>query len=139
LRTAPAIADAVSCLALELELYEKLSEGTLAVDTVAFAREYLLNRYPFDVATAADLLLPVLNDELLGQPLDDVFTIPRRLAALDVGSVPGVLARHLNPRDLVVVMVATASEVMPELEKRFPKAALEVVDYRDGLPLEGES
>lgn len=133
LRTAPALCDALDCLELELDLLSRLGSGQLEEGTAAFARDYLLNRFPFEVATAGDLLLPAMRSVLLGMPSDEVFRLPERLQAVDLSDVGPVMAKHLAADRATVVMVAPAERVVPALQQRFAQAAVQVVDYRDGL------
>lgn len=133
LRTAPAVADAVDCLALELELYRELAQGRLANDVVERTRSYLLNRYPFEVATAADMLFPVVRNELLGFAPEEIFATPKRLQAITVEDVGRAAQEHLRADDLAVVMVATASTVVDALRQRFPTARVDVVDFKADL------
>jgi zinc protease len=132
LRTAPAIEDAVDCLELELSMYRHLARGELEPSAIEFARSYLLNRYPLEVATSAELLLPAVRNDLLGLPPDELFRVPQVLEGLTPPLVQAALARHLDPESVLVVMVATASLVVDELQTRFPSAHLRVVDFRDG-------
>ncbi|MEZ4272737.1 MAG: hypothetical protein R3C68_15285 [Myxococcota bacterium] len=52
---APANANTVDCLELALTLYADLALGQLDDQVIERARAYALNRWPFSVATAADL------------------------------------------------------------------------------------
>jgi len=133
LRTAPAIGDALDCLALELDLYAKLAVGELPLDLLEFARSYIINRYPLEIATSSDLLMAALRHELIGQPPGEAFEIPARMMRLDLARVGQALAGNLRPEDAVVVMVATAAAVEPALRARFPAAEVGVVDFREGL------
>ncbi len=131
LKTAPAIEDAVDCLELELGLYAKLAAGELLPGAVDFARAYLVNRHPLELATTADLLVPALRNELLGLAPEELFRVPERLCALDGEAVSAALSRHLDPAHVLGVMVATADKVVNELRERFPTARVRVVDFRD--------
>lgn len=133
LRTAPAVADALDCLELELSLYDELAAGDLEAGSVDFARAYLLNRYPLEIATSSDLLLPAVRNELLGFEPDELFRVPERLEAVREDDVRASLRRHLARGKLVGVLVATADALVPALIRRFPSAMIDVVDYREGL------
>ncbi len=135
MRTAPALTDAVDCLALELELFAGLSRGELAGEAIERARSYLLNRYPFQVATAADMLSPAVAGELLGLPLTELRDLPAQLAAVTSDEVHGACRDLLPPENIAAVLVAPASDAVPRLEARFPGAHIDVIDYRDGLEL----
>ena len=133
LHTAPAVQDAVACLELELKLYRDLAQGVLEPGAVDFARTYLLNRYPLEIATRVDLLLPAVRNELLGFAPDELFAVQDKLRRITGDEVTAALKHHLHPERIAVVMVATAAVLVPSLEKKFPDAKITVVDYRDGL------
>jgi zinc protease len=133
LRSAPAMGDVVDCLALELDLYAGLARGELATDTVEFARSYVVNRYPLEIANASDLVMAALRHELIGEQPDEAFLIPEKIARLEPAEVGLVMRRHLEPTNAVVVIVATAGTVEPALRARFPSADVAVVDFREGL------
>ena len=134
MRCAPALEDAVDCLALNLELFGALAHGALPdIPTLEAARQYVLNRYPFEIATAYDRLGLTLGQILLGLPMDDALNMPTRLAAIALPQVPRIMGQHLRPADVMATMVAPAATVVPLLNRRFPEAKVTVVDWRDGL------
>ena len=133
LSSAPALADAIDCAALELSLFADLAHGKLEHDTLDFARTYLLNRYPLDVASAADLLGPAFEYEVLGLSPQEIFRVPERLEALALDAVAPVMRRHLEADRLVMLLVAPAAAVIGELERRFPRAHIRVGNYMEGL------
>lgn len=133
LRSVPPKDNAVDCLVLELELMEKLAQGQLPQPVLERARSYMLGRYPFEVATAADMLNPVLRCELLGEPATEIFTTPAKIEALDDAQVRAALIKHLQPANLTVAMVSTAADIRSELAAKLPAANIEVVDFRTEL------
>jgi predicted Zn-dependent peptidase len=137
LSAAPGAGDAVDCLALVLELYGKLARGEVEDEAIERARAYVLNRYPFQVATAADMLLPALRYELLGASPSEIATFPERLQGVAREDVGPALRAHLDPGRCVAVLVATASELRESLAERFAPSLVdgdvEVVDFRDGV------
>ena len=135
LRSAPATGDAVDCLELELDLFERLRRGQIEPDAVTFARSYALNRHPFEIATVGDLIRPAIFNELLGRSPEHLSTVAARLAVLDPDDVVAALRRHFDHDTVVVTLVATADDVRGEIERRFPKARVDVVDFRDGLTI----
>lgn len=131
LTTAPAVADLAACVALERQLYADLARGHLEDEPFEQTRSYLLNRFPFQVATAADLVFPALQCELLNLPLAELFALPRELEAMRADAVRAALQHVLRPDAALGVAVATADGVVPALRAALPDVALEVVDYRD--------
>jgi zinc protease len=135
LRSAPAATDLLDCLELELQLLTDLAAGQLADSAIELARTYLLNHYPLQLSTPSDLLVPALRTELLGRPAGEIFTLPDRLEHLRAADVARAVSEHLDAAGAVICMVATAEQVLEGLQKRFPAAEVDVVDFREGLGL----
>ena len=133
LRSAPALGDAVDCLALELELFDKLADGELAREPVELARAYLAGRLPFQTATAFELLGQAVSLEVLGLSQDELWAMGPRLEALDPGAIGPIMARHLGAAPAVAVLVGPKEALVEPLRQRFPKANIQVVSYIDGL------
>ena len=131
--SAPAVADAVDCLALELDLYAAAARGEIDDTAFGLAKDYALNRFPFEVATAADMVMLAVRAELLGQPLPSLLELPRLLAAVEPEAARAALRAHLHPAGVSAVLVATAADVVEPLRARLPDAAVQVIDYQDGL------
>lgn len=133
LRSAPALGDAVDCLALELELFDALARGELASEGVELARAYLAGRLPFQTATAFDLLGQAVSLEVLGLSQDELWEMGPRLHAIDPAAVGATMARHLSLAPPVAVLVGPKEALVEPLRRRFPDARVEVVAYTDGL------
>lgn len=133
LRSAPGIDDAMDCLALELELYTDLAHQKLAQRDLQLARDYLLNRFPFDIATAYDILNPVMQLDLLGLPPSHLWDFPKRLEALTLARIPELVAKHLDANHIVISLVAPAQSIVPKIQNKWPHAHIHVKDYREGL------
>jgi zinc protease len=135
LRAAPSCADAVPCLTLMFELYAQLAGGRLQAQDVVRARDYVQNRYVFDIATAYDVIGPALTLERLGLPVAHLWDFPERLGALNAEAVPPVVGRHLQAGQAVATLVGPAGALLEPLQAALPDAAIDVVDFRDGLDL----
>ncbi len=133
LRTAPALADAVDCLALKLSMFADLAMGRLDEDSLLMAKNYLLGRVPFSQATAFDVIGPAVHLDILGLPAQQLWDLPERLAALDLNRVPEVMAQALQYTSPLTVMVAPKDAVYDQVRKRFPEAEVEVVPFDHGL------
>lgn len=134
LQSAPALDDTVDCIELELNLFNELAQGRLAPEDLARAREFVVHRHPFEVATAGELLMPALQAELLGMPIQELFTFDKSIATVGNNAVCEALKRHLKPDGVVVVVLASADRVYGPLTQRFPHASMQVVDFRQELP-----
>lgn len=133
MHSAPALGDLVDCLKLECELFHDLAKGNLSDDDIERAREYILGRYPLSIATASDRMIPAIYLELLGRPAHDIDALPKRIEKLGAQEVSSSMQKHLDPDKLLVVMVATAKDVVDGLKSQFENATIEVRDYREGL------
>ncbi|MBN1959724.1 MAG: insulinase family protein [Deltaproteobacteria bacterium] len=133
LHSAPAITDAVDCLELELQLYRELANGQIENQEIEAARSYLLCRYPLEIATISDLVLPAIRDEILNLPPNEFLKLPKRLSVIEPEAVSKALQLYLHPDNLIVVLVATADAILPDLQKRFTNAEITIVNYLDGF------
>jgi zinc protease len=136
LRSAPALADAVDCLALELDMFASLAAGEIDRESLQMAKDYLLGRVPFNQATAFDVVGPAVMLDILGQPAQQLWDLPQRLGAVNLDDVGQVMAKHLSNTHPVTVMVAPAHEVEDAVRARFPKARVRVVAFDDGIPFD---
>ncbi len=131
LRCAPGLADAAACLQLCVELFGDLAAGRLDDPLIDAARDYALNRYPFEVATAFDMLGAAMAQELCGLPPSHLFALPERLSQTPAAAARTALAAHLQATNYVAVAVAPKSELLAALRQQlgydFP---IDVVDFR---------
>ena len=134
LRSAPALADAVDCLALELDLFAQLAEGEMEPDSLIMARDYLMGRVPFNQATAFDVVGPAVLLDILGLPQAALWDLTERLGAIQLADVPRVMRKHLRDTHPVTVMVAPADAIEAQVRARFPHARVRVVAFDDGIP-----
>jgi predicted Zn-dependent peptidase len=128
LSAATAVTDTVPCLELMLSLYRKLIAGEYPDELFAFAQTYLLNQFPFSVATPDARLGEHLHAELIGLPPTAVTTYSTRLAALRAADVRGTPARHLTDR-LVICLLGTASALLAPLQKANLSDDITVIPY----------
>jgi zinc protease len=125
---APSADVAPEALALTLSLYEQLATGGLLREEFDLAVRHLTGALPFGRATARQRMRLALRHELIGLPVDFPAQLPELLAALTLDDVHQAAARWLRPRDLCIVMVASAEEMAPRLERAgLPPA--EIVGY----------
>lgn len=129
LHSAPARGDALACLELELALYRTVAE--LDDATIDFARSYLLNRQPLSVASAFDVIYPLLRHELLGAGAPEIAEIPALIERCTPSEVREALAGALSSERFVAVAVGTVEGLGSELRERFPDAAVRDIDALD--------
>ena len=114
---APTREVAVEALALALELYERLAEDGLTGEEHELAIHHLTGGLPFSLATARQRMRLAVRHQLLGLDPDLPRRLPDQLGSLTPEAVRLAAERWLRPRDLCAVMVATADDVLPVLEK----------------------
>jgi zinc protease len=125
----PASADAASCVALELDLLEAFVDGGLRKKDFTFAKRYLLNSRCFDVDTAQKRLEPRLDTVLFGLPTHYWDDYEKHVGAVTLDDARRAVGEVISPHDLVISITATASDVVPALEKLAGIHSVEVIPY----------
>jgi zinc protease len=128
MRVFPSVENTPGCLALCLELFEKLVSGGVTADEVEFALGYLRGSWAFELATAGDRLGKRLDLLLLDLPADTYSRHLERLAALSVDEINAAMRRHFHPESLTVAITGTAADVMP-LIGGLPLGQVDVVGF----------
>lgn len=132
--TFPAAKDAAACAALELDLLEDLAHRGLTAAEIRFAKKNLVNGHCFEVDTAAKRLEARMDDAIYGLPADHWKRFTQRVRAVKRADANAAVERRLSPRDLAIVVVATAEDVRPAFEDLPGVTSLDVVPYtQDGL------
>jgi zinc protease len=108
---------AVDALVLVLSLYEKLAEGGLREEEFQLAVHHLTGALPFARATPRQRMRLALRHELFGLPVEFPAQLPELLAGLTLDEVHRAADRWLRPQDVCIVMVASADEMAPRLER----------------------
>ena len=116
LTMAPAAEVCPVAIARMLELYADLHDTGLSQDEFDFTRSYLQGSAAFERATANQRLYRTMQEEIYGLPKHFGDGFADRLTDMTVAEVNVAIAQHTKPRDLAVVVVATASSMLPELE-----------------------
>ena len=130
--TFPAQTDAAACVALEIELLEKLTAEGITPAELKFASRYLSRSWAFEVDTAAKRVHQALDVEVLGLPADYYASHVARIKAATVEECNAALAAHVAPDDLLVCVVGTAKEIEGAVADAIPKLdSRTVVAYDD--------
>ena len=128
--TFPAATDAAACIALELDLLSKWTKDGITAKELSFTKRYLTRSYAFDVDTASKRLHQRLDIELLGLPEDYYSGYIAKVEAVTREQANEAITRRIDPANLVVIVVGTASEIKDAMEKAIPDlAATEVVPF----------
>jgi zinc protease len=128
LRVFPAAEQTPDTLALVIGLCEEVVAQGLSDEEIAHAKSYLEGSWAFEVDTPGERLDRRMEIEVLGLPADHLETFVPRLRALDPSAVNGALARHFRPSEAVIVLTATAEDMLPRLAG-LPLGEVEVVDF----------
>ena len=127
--TFPAATDAVACIALQLQLMEDWVANGIDAQELAFAKGYMVKSHAFSVDTADKRLEQQVETILYDLPADYYSGFTKRVEAVTLEDVNESLATRLAPRDLVMSVVATESEIGPALRETLELNTTEVVAY----------
>lgn len=108
LRAAPSAEYAHETLALMLDEYRKLVDGGLTDEEIEFARNYQVNAFRFAVETPALRAGQLVRARLMGRDDQFVDAYVDRVRAVSAADVNAAVKRHLDPANLLAVMVCTA-------------------------------
>jgi zinc protease len=125
----PSAADTIACTKLELELLETWVARGSTKREVAFAKKNLVRGHCFDVDTAEKRLDSKLDVLLHDVPPAHVEKFTELVESVDADEANRAVKRRIDPRDLVIVVVATAKQLASELEKLPGVSAFDVVPY----------
>jgi zinc protease len=129
MHTFPAARDARACIELQLGLYDRWVESGISAGELAAVKRYLAKGHAFEIDTAAKRLDQRIDIELLGWPATHHSRFIERVGRVSRDDVRRALPRRLSRRDQVITLVATADELLPELEKLADVQHIEVVPF----------
>jgi zinc protease len=115
--TFPAAKDAQLCLELQLQLYEQWVADGVKPSELRRAKSFLVKSHAFEIDTAQKRLDQRIEAELFGLPSDYFDAFVGRVKRVSVADANAALARRLSRRDLAITVVATASELEPQLSR----------------------
>ncbi len=127
----PSLEQTPETLELVLRLWREWVEDGVTEAEVAFARGYLGKSFAFTVATPEDRLELRTALELAGMPRDFADTFAARVGKVERADAVRALQAHVSPRDLEIVIVSTADELVPKLEaaKLLDGVTIDVIGY----------
>jgi zinc protease len=118
--TFPAATDAPACITLEIELLEELVKNGITDQELAFAKSYLSESYAFDIDTAYKRVRQAVDEEIYSLPVDSHTSYVKKILAVTKPEADAALAKRISTKDFVVVVVGTAAELKPKIEKAIP-------------------
>ncbi len=129
MHTFPSARDARACLELQLGLYERWVTRGISARELTAVKRYLHKGQAFEVDTAQKRLDQELDIELFDWPATHHTGFLRRVMKLDQDHIRAALARKLSLQDQAIVLVATASQLVPELERLPGVGKVEVAPF----------
>jgi zinc protease len=127
--TTPAAEYAADCAALQVDLLERWVENGISRAELSFAQRYLINSHCFDRDTPSKRLEARIDIELLGIPRSYVEDYDELVAGVTRQQANQATQARISSRDLVIVAVATASQVKRSFEMLPGVTSLEVVPF----------
>ncbi len=131
--TFPAATDAAACIALELEMLESFVADGITDAELSFAKSYLGESYAFDIDTPYKRVRQAIDEEVYGLVPDYHTAYVSRVLAVTRDQANAALKARLATKDLVVVVVGTASELKDAVQKAIPN-----LGSTDVVPFESE-
>jgi zinc protease len=119
--TFPAAEDAANCLKLTLDLMDAWVERGVTPREVSFLKSYLVRSHAFEVDTASKRLHEGIDVELLGLPADYYSGWVDRVRAVTPEGASAAIKKRIEPENLLVVVVATASQLLQPLKAAVPR------------------
>jgi zinc protease len=123
--TFPAQADAAPCIALEISLLEKLVNDGVTEREVKFIQRYITRSWAFEIDTAQKRVHQALDVEILGLPSDYYSKYLDHVAAVTAESANAAIRARIDPKNLLVAVVGTASTTLEAVKAKIPELASE--------------
>lgn len=124
----PSAEHTMACLELELAMLESWVDKGPTRAELRLAKSYIQNGLCFDQDTAAKRLASRLEHELLGEVADSR-RYPAWIRGVTLERARDAVRARISARDLTIAVVATASEVVPDLEALPGVRSVEVVRF----------
>lgn len=127
---APGAADCAPCVELELELLQDFVEKGITKKELGFIKNYLVRSYAFEVDTAPKRLGQAIETELLELPPDYHTRYVDHVREVTLETANAAAARRLSAKDVVIIVVGTASDTLEAVQKKIPDlASTDVVPF----------
>lgn len=120
---APAANDCGPCVELELQLLEDFVARGITQDELTFITNYLVRSHAFEIDTAPKRLGQAIESELLELPGDYHSRYIDHVRAVTLEQANGATAARLSPKDVVIIVVGTASDTLDRVTQKIPDLA----------------
>ena len=121
--TFPSAADAPACVALQLKMLEHFVNKGVTARELSFARSYLARSFAFEIDTASKRLWHRIDTQVLDLPKRYFTDQVERVMSVTLDEVNAAIRHRLSSDDLLITVVATASEIRKRLEDAIPHLA----------------
>lgn len=128
--SAPSAEYSADCAALQLELLDSWVGEGLDRSAIKFAQQYLINSHCFNTDTPSKRLESRIDVDLLGVPRRYVDRYDELIAGVTRKQANATTRARISSRDLVIVVVATATDVADAFERLPGVTSLDVVPFR---------
>ncbi len=125
--TFPAAQDVGPCLKLSVELLEQWVDGGVTASEVGFIQRYLVRSHAFDLDTATKRMHQTLDVDLLALPPDYFSGWVEHVRSVTPENASAAVKNRIDPRNLLAVVVGTATEVLDPLRLALPTLSEVVV------------
>jgi zinc protease len=116
----PGVADCAPCVELELQLLDDFVNKGITKRELGFIKNYLVRSYAFEVDTASKRLGQASETELLELPADYHTRYVDHVRDVTLESANAAAQRRLTTKDVVVIVVGTASETLAAVQAKIP-------------------
>jgi zinc protease len=120
---APAAADCAPCIALELEMLQDFVDQGIKKSELLFIKNFMLRSHAFEIDTAPKRLGQTLETEVLGLPAGYHTDYLDNVRGVTLEGANAAVRERLSPKDLVIVVVGTASEILDGVKAAIPDLA----------------
>ena len=121
--TFPKAEDAAACIGLELDLLERFVDKGITKKELAWAKRYLVRSHAFALDTASKRVGLLLDEVMYELPDGYYRDYTKHVEAVTLEQVNAAIARRLDPHNLIVAVVGTASQIFDEVRAAIPELA----------------
>lgn len=107
---------------------EKIRTTPVTAEELAQAQDSVLNSFVFNFERPAQTLSRVMRYAYYDYPEDFIFQYQQAIANTTVEDIQTAAATHLNPDNMVVLVVGNEAEIQPELAQLRPDAVVTAID-----------
>jgi zinc protease len=112
----------------------RIREEPVTAEELARAQDSVLNSFVFNFQSPEQTLSRLVRYEYYGYPQDFVFQFREAIANTTTAAIQTAAQQHLQPDDLVVLVVGNAADITPSLSTLTPDQTVTNVDITIPMP-----